>query len=122
MTLLISDDDKDMVQLLSFILSDEGYEIDVAHSGADTIKKLDTGHYPLVLLDYDLQDMNGFDVISHMKKNKINTKVIMISGHTKSELRSRAYNMGVFEFIPKPFEIKTVVENVHTVSESLSCG
>ena len=121
MTLLISDDDKDMVQLLRFILSDEGYKIDVAYSGADTIKKLDTGHYPLVLLDYDLQDMTGFDVINHMKKNHIDTKVIMISGHTKSELRSRAYKMGVFEFIPKPFEIKTVVENVHTVSESLPC-
>lgn len=70
MTLLISDDDKDMVQLLRFILSDEGYEIDVAYSGADTIKKLNTGLYPLVLLDYDLQDMNGFDVINHMKKKK----------------------------------------------------
>ena len=122
MTLLISDNDRDMVKLLRFILSDEGYEIDVAYSGAETIKKLNNNAYPLILLDYDLEDMTGFDVLNYIKKNKISTRVIMISGHTKTELKSRAYNMGVMEFIPKPFEIKTVLDNVHQVSESLSAG
>ena len=122
MTLLISDNDRDMVKLLRFILADEGYEIDVAYSGAETIKKLKNNNYPLILLDYDLQDMTGFDVLNYIKENQISTKVIMISGHTRTELKSRAYNMGVYEFIPKPFEIKTVLENVHTVSESLASG
>lgn len=122
MTLLIADNDRDMVKLLRFILADEGYDIDVAYSGAETIKKLNSKEYPLILLDYDLQDMTGLDILSFIRDRNISTKVIMISGHTKSELKSRAYNMGVMEFIPKPFEIKTVLDNVHHVSESLSAG
>ena len=108
-----------MAQLLRFILSDEGYDIDIAYSGEETIKKLKENKYPLILLDYDLQDMTGFDVINFMRKNKIDTKIIMISGHTKTELKSRAYNMGVYKFIPKPFEINTILENVHSISENL---
>lgn len=122
MTLLISDNDRDMVKLLRFILADEGYDIDVAYSGAETIKKLNSKHYPLILLDYDLEDMTGFDVLNFICDRNISTKVIMISGHTRTELKSRAYNMGVHEFISKPFEIKTVLDNVHQVSESLSAG
>lgn len=120
MRLLLSDDDKDMAHLLSFILKDEGYEIDIASSGAETIKMLKDNNYPLLLLDYDLGDMTGFDVINYMKKNNVLTKIIMISGHTRTELKSRAYNLGVQKFIPKPFEINTVVENVHSVTECLS--
>jgi DNA-binding response OmpR family regulator len=109
-----------MVHLLSFILSDEGYTIDTANSGTDTLKKLKENKYPLILLDYDLGDMTGFDVIRYMKENNIKSKIIMISGHTKSELKSRAYNMGVNKFIPKPFEINTVLENVQDISDNLS--
>lgn len=120
MRLLLSDDDKDMAQLLSFILTDEGYEIDIASSGAETIRKIKEKDYPLLLLDYDLGDMTGFDVINFMKENNVLTKIIMISGHTKTELKSRAYNLGVQKFIPKPFEINTVVENIHNVTDNLS--
>ena len=116
MKILISDDDKDMLNLLRFILSDEGYEIETACNGEEAIRKISQNQYGIMLLDYDLTDMTGFDVIQYMKDHNISSKVIMISGHSKNELKPKTAELGVDKLMSKPFEVQALLENVNSMA------
>lgn len=119
MKILISDDDRDMLNLLRFILSGEGYEIETASNGEEAIKKISQNEYELMLLDYDLRDMTGFDVIKYMKDHNISSKIIMISGHSKNELRPQTIELGVDKLMSKPFEVQALLENVNSMAEKV---
>ena len=116
MKILISDDDRDMLNLLRFILSDEGYEIETAANGKEAIKKISKNEYEMLLLDYDLRDMTGIEVIRYMKDHNITSKVIMISGHSKNELKPKTVELGVDKIMSKPFEVQALLENVNSMA------
>lgn len=120
MKILISDDDRDMLNLLRFILSDEGYEIETAENGEEAIQKISQNKYQLMLLDYDLRDMTGFDVIKYMKDHNISSKIIMISGHSKNELKPKTVELGVDKLMSKPFEVQALLENVNSIAQKVN--
>jgi DNA-binding response OmpR family regulator len=117
MKILIVDDDRDMVSLMSFIFADEGFEVETAGNAIDATKKLEQQSYPVIILDYDLRDKTGLDVIRYMKENNINSKVLMVSGYSRPEVKNRAYEMGISKFIAKPFEIKDLMKDVKSLTE-----
>lgn len=116
MKILIVDDDRDMVSLMSFIFADEGFEVETAGSAANAIKKLAHSRYPVIILDYDLRDRTGLDVIRFMKENNINSKILMVSGFSRPEVKSQAYELGITKFVAKPFEIKDLMRDVKNLS------
>ena len=83
--ILLVDDDEASSQILSLILMDEGYDVDLAATGGAGIEKVSANKYDLVLLDFLLPDMRGHDAASKMKGISPGLRIVLLTGYTKSE-------------------------------------
>ena len=83
-SLLLVDDDEMSSQILSYILADEGYNIDLAVTGGAAIEKISTKKYDLIFLDFRLPDMIGHEVSKRMKAISPNIKIVLLTGYPKS--------------------------------------
>ena len=99
---LIVDDDRIILDSLCEFLSQEGFQT----TGAGTFKKADsllqTEKYSLVITDVNLPDGNGFDLLSHIRKNYPQTVVIVITGYGTIESAVKAIKKGAYDYLTKP--------------------
>lgn len=105
---LIIDDDALLASSLKLLLKREDYEIMIcgtARHGIDTFEK---NRPDVVLLDVKLEDMDGIEVLRHIKENSPATPVIMITAYGTIENSVNAMREGAFDYIQKPFENKKV--------------
>ena len=113
--IMIVDDSEFNREILSEILQ-EDYEIVEAESGREALHKL--GEYglgiSLVLLDIIMPEMDGFEVLKHMTEEDwiSNVPVIMISSEDSENYIRRAYEMGVTDYINRPFDANIVYQRV----------
>lgn len=110
--ILIIDDDMDLCTLLGRFLTKNGYEVDMAYSGAKGIAKFNEGRYDLVICDYRLGDMEGINVLTALRKENPQAKVLMITGYSDIKTAVEVIKMGAFDYIVKPLipdEVLSVV-------------
>lgn len=111
--ILVVDDAKLNRELLADILEDD-YEIEMAEDGVEAVSKIKEGHrdFVAILLDLQMPRMDGFAVLTEMIKNGWMDKipVLIISGEQGIDVENRCFEMGVSDFIHKPFE-PTLVQN-----------
>ena len=104
--LLIVDDEAFNRQLLTRHLNRDGFtELDFAENGLQALTKLGNGHYDLVLLDIEMPQMDGYDVLSEMHADARlrNVPVIMISGLEELESVVKCIELGAEDYLIKPF-------------------
>ncbi len=112
--LLIVDDERSMRELLEYMLSKEGYNIDLAENGRKAVEAIQAKDYDLVLSDIKLGDLTGLDVLRAAKQKNPNIVVIMISAFASTETAVEAMNDGAYDYVPKPFdndELKETISN-----------
>tara|TARA_A100001011_G_C14317633_1_gene848749 strand:+ start:3403 stop:4767 length:1365 start_codon:yes stop_codon:yes gene_type:complete len=112
--IIIVDDEKDIRELLSGILSDEGFETRLAKD-IDSLKIELTKRVPsLILLDVWLNESNvdGIDILKIIKKSYPYIPVIMISGHGTIDMAINALKIGAFDFIEKPFDSNILIMSI----------
>lgn len=113
-TLLIVDDHLDNVRSLSLLLSDSGYLVRKAISGAMALKTIQISKPDLVLLDVRMPEMNGYEVCERLKAN-IETKsipVIFLSASNDTDDKVQAFAVGGADYITKPFHAEEVLARV----------
>jgi len=111
---LIIDDDLDMCTLLGRFLSRNGYEVDMAHSGAKGLAKFKEENFDIVLCDFRLGDKDGKDVLLEVKAQSPSTIVLIITGYSDIKVAVDVIKMGAFDYITKPLipdEVLTVLKN-----------
>ena len=101
-TILIVDDEPEILKTVHSILADEGYEVAEARDGQEALKGIEEDLPDLVLLDIWLPGINGMEVLGQIKNNHPDLPVIMISGHGTIETAVKATKLGAFDFIEKP--------------------
>ncbi|AIO18468.1 Sensory transduction protein regX3 [Candidatus Izimaplasma bacterium HR1] len=116
MKILIVEDEKHLNDLLYDYLLDKynHSEIDQVFDGFEAIRVIDEKTYDLVLLDVMLPNIDGFDICKHLRKNS-STPVIMLSALNDEENQIKGYDLGIDEFIPKPYSPKLVIKKVEAV-------
>ena len=104
--IIIVDDESDIRELVSGILSDEGYVTRVAANGVEAIEALKTRQPHLVILDVWLgnSERDGLRILDVIQKSYPSIPVVMISGHSTIETAVAAIKMGAYDFIEKPFQ------------------
>lgn len=110
--ILLMEDELHVAKGLQMVLAEEGYDVDVAMTGQSAIEKFYGKTFDLLVADLKLPDMNGMDVIRHVKSTKPDTEVIVITGYASVASAVEAMKMGAREYLPKPFtedEFKNVV-------------
>ncbi|MBU4273697.1 MAG: sigma-54 dependent transcriptional regulator [Planctomycetes bacterium] len=101
-TLLLVDDDRHVLASMADWLRDQGYDTDTASNIAEGRTAVDRKPYDLVLLDIRLGEEDGFDLLSHCRKNHPAAAVIMITGYGTVESAVEAIRLGAFDFLTKP--------------------
>lgn len=110
--ILVVDDNLDMCQIISDILKEEGYSVHCSYNGEDALMKIKKNHYDLIVLDYILNEMSGLMVLEKALQMIPSLKVIMISAFGDKSIKARARELGVSDFLDKPFDIKRFVQAV----------
>ena len=114
---LIIDDEKSIVESLSSILKEEGFSVFSAMDGKEGLALFEHVRPKVVLLDVWLPEMDGLDVLRHMREADTDAVIIVISGHGTISTAVEAVKMGATDFLEKPLSIDKVLE---VISRSLA--
>jgi len=112
---LVVDDDLDMCQIISDILKEEGYGVHSSYNGEDALMKIEKNHYDLIILDYKLDEISGLMVLEKALQMRPSLQVMMISAFGDKSIKTRAGELGVGDFLDKPFDIKRLIQAVQDI-------
>lgn len=113
-TILIVEDEQNLVELLKFRLEANGYHVEMAFDGEEGLKKIGTLKPDLVMLDIMMPKMHGYDVCKRAKAN-IDTKnipIIMLTARTQKKDMEQAKTAGADGFVAKPFESEELLKEI----------
>lgn len=112
--ILIIDDDKDILTIISDMLSGYGYEVTTAGSSEDAFDLLSKGSYHLLLLDINLPDSDGFEICKQLREVST-VPVIFASARTSEDDRVTGYSIGGDDYLPKPYSMKELLVRVQAL-------
>ena len=120
--ILIVDDEKDIRELISEILIDEGYSTRMSANSAECLNQVQREPPSLLILDIWLKDsnMDGIDILKKVKVDYPHVPVVIISGHGNIEIAVSAIKQGAYDFIEKPFNIEQLLVVVRRAMETSS--
>jgi two-component system response regulator MprA len=104
--LLIVDDDPELLRFLIEELSQQGLECEAASCGGDALLLLRQARFDLVLLDWTLPDFEGIEICRRLRSSGDTTPVLMLTAHDDVDDRVLALDLGVDDYLTKPFELK----------------
>ncbi|EDZ46803.1 sigma-54-dependent transcriptional regulator [Leisingera daeponensis] len=118
--ILIVDDERDIRELISDILEDEGYATRKAGSSDECMARLEEAKPALMILDIWLKDsqMDGIDILKTVKRDTPDIPVVIISGHGNIEIAVAAIKQGAYDFIEKPFNIDQLMVVIRRAMET----
>lgn len=113
-TILIADDNKEIVDLLKIYAQKEGYQYICAYDGEQTLKFFKERNPSLILLDVMMPKINGFDVCKQIRQTS-NVPIIIISAKAEEQERILGLDIGADDYVIKPFSPREVLMRVKTV-------
>ncbi|MEP2530517.1 sigma-54 dependent transcriptional regulator [Shimia sp.] len=118
--ILIVDDERDIRELISDILQDEGYTTRLAGNSDDAMAEIAAEQPALLILDIWLKDsnMDGIDILKAAKRDYPEVPVVIISGHGNIEIAVAAIRQGAYDFIEKPFNIDQLLVVIRRAMET----
>ena len=118
--ILIVDDERDIRELISDILKDEGYATRLAANSDDCMAEINSEPPALMILDIWLKDsrMDGIDILKTVKRDNPDVPIIIISGHGNIEIAVAAIKQGAYDFVEKPFNIDQLLVVIRRAMET----
>ncbi|MEC8040920.1 MAG: sigma-54 dependent transcriptional regulator [Pseudomonadota bacterium] len=118
--ILIVDDEKDIRELISDILEDEGFTTRLAGNSDEAMNEINGEPPALIILDIWLKDsrMDGIDILKTVKRDNPDVPVVIISGHGNIEIAVAAIKQGAYDFIEKPFNIDQLLVVIRRAMET----
>ncbi len=108
-TILIVDDEKNYLLVLSAVLEEEGHEVLTAQSGPDALEILKSSDIDLVLTDMKMPGMDGMELLERVKMHDVDLPVIMMTAHGSVDKPVEAMQKGAYSYILKPFDNERLV-------------
>lgn len=115
--ILVADDDDIARDVMTSLLTQEGYPVASASDGLDAIKILTVEDIKLVVTDLKMPGANGIDVLRHAMKGGHDTAVIIITAYATLDTTLEAIKEGAFDYLTKPFKIKQLLFAVRRAHE-----
>ena len=115
--ILIIDDEKSIRRALREILELENFEVDEAEDGLDGLQKAKAQAYDIIFCDIKMPKMDGMEVLTELQKDKVESPIIMISGHGNIETAVEAIKKGAFDFIEKPLDLNRILVTIRNAKD-----
>ncbi len=115
--ILIIDDEKSIRRALKEILEFEEFEVDEAENGKEGLEKARAELYDIIFCDIKMPLMDGMELLEAFQKEKIDSPVIMISGHGNIDTAVQAIKKGAFDFIEKPLDLNRILVTVRNAGD-----
>ena len=115
MRVLLIEDDGATAQSIELMLKSDGFNVyttDLGEEGVDLGKVYD---YDIILLDLNLPDMTGFDVLKSLRVAKVNTPILILTGQGDIETKVRGLGFGADDYMTKPFHKDELVARIHAI-------
>ena len=119
---LIVDDDEDVRKMLYKVIRGNGIEADTAVSGEEALRKTAENRYDLILLDVNMDGMDGFEVVETLRSRGIETPVIIVSGRKEDYDTLYGLDIGADDYITKPFNPVTLGAKVKALIRRSRAG
>ncbi len=113
MRILIVEDEYKLADVVAARLKKENYEVDISTDGEDGLYNAESGIYDLIILDVMLPKMNGFEILSEIREEGIESKVIMLTAKSMIEDKLEGLTGGANDYVTKPFHIDELVARVN---------
>lgn len=107
--LLVDDSVEDRASYRIF-LEKKGYKVLETQSGEECLKRVKERKFQVILLDIQLPGISGIETLKEIKKVRPDVAVIMVTGHTETEMVEQAMKNGSFAYLAKPLDIKRLTE------------
>ena len=120
MKILIIDDERSIRNSLKEILTDEGYDVDVAEDGAQGCAMVDKEKYSVIFCDIKMPGMDGVEVLDKMVEMGVDAAIVMISGHGDINTAVECIKKGAFDYIPKPLDLNRILITIKNATEKVS--
>ena len=113
MHILIIEDEYTLAELIKEKLTKEGYIVDIETDGEEGYYNALSGLYDLIILDVMLPSMNGFEILKKLRKEEIESKVIMLTAKSMLEDKLNGLENGANDYLTKPFHIEELLARVN---------
>jgi DNA-binding response OmpR family regulator len=115
MRLLIIEDTKDLATSMKKGLEKTGFVVDISYSGQDGEEKAYVNNYDAILLDLNLPDKDGIEILKYLRSEHIDTPVIIITARDEVEERALGLDLGADDYLTKPFQLLELRARVQAV-------
>lgn len=115
--ILIVDDQKNMRESLAIAFKRAGYNVDSVENGKNAVRLQGDNFYDLVMLDLKMEDMDGLEVLSHIKQINLATEVIVMTAFGTIDSAIEAMRKGAYDYATKPFQLTDILSVVERALE-----
>jgi DNA-binding NtrC family response regulator len=109
---LLIDDEKHFVEILSERMRSRGMEVTTATSAKQGLQKADTEYYDAIILDLMMPEMNGIEALVALREKNPDLQIILLTGYATMDVSIEAMKLGATDFLEKPIDIKTLTEKI----------
>ena len=102
-SILIVDDEASFREMLSALLTSQGYSVAVAADGVEAMNAVQNSFFDLVLLDVKMPRVDGVEVLHFIKQQYVDTQAIMLTGVDDVRIAVECMNLGAFHYLTKPY-------------------
>jgi DNA-binding NtrC family response regulator len=110
--LLLVDDEKAFVDILSKRIKRRNIDVTKAYSGTEAIQALRGQEFDVAVLDLKMEDMDGIEVLKMLKIMDPELAVIMLTGHGSAEAAEQGIKLGAFDYLTKPYGLEELVVKI----------
>lgn len=115
MKILVIEDDKKLAGNVKLFMEKEGFAVDVASSKEKGLIQLEVNEYDCLVLDINLSDGSGFDLLSSLRENQNVTPTIIVTARGEVEDKIKGLNLGADDYVPKPINLQELVARIRAV-------
>jgi two-component system alkaline phosphatase synthesis response regulator PhoP len=111
-SILLVEDEEHLHEALKLNLEMEGYEVDSVFDGQEALKKIQSAHYDLIILDIMLPSLDGYSITERMRLNNNQTPILILSAKNTSANRVQGLKLGADDYLTKPFNLEELLLRV----------
>jgi len=113
--ILLMEDNKELSDTVKYYLEKKKYQVNQVFNGSIALDKIYNEKYDLLLLDINVPEINGLDILKEIRDEKIYTPVIMLTSLNDIENIEQGFKNGCDDYIKKPFELKELYLRIETI-------